>query len=72
MAKAATGLGEQYLTVDGIHFRKSSSYSHRTRPKCAHYVRALSAPHAKLLWNERQKAIASLPTKLQENNHEYG
>ena len=64
MTKAATGLGEQYLTIDGVHFRKSSSYSHRTRPKNAHYVRALSASHAKLLWNERQKAIASLPTTM--------
>ena len=51
MKKPAMGLGVNYITVDGIHFRRADSYSHRTRPKNPIYIQALSSKHAKMIYD---------------------
>ena len=55
MKQPALGLGVNYITTDGVHFRHADSYSHRTRPKTPIYIQALSSKHAKLIYQWQRK-----------------
>jgi len=58
MKTPAFGLGEHYRTDGKGHFRLASSLSYRKKHEYPHSVgRALSAKHAKLLWEYQQELL---------------